>query len=90
MEQIKIKCTICNEKEYNKVLAVTKSKLYLPLEIWSLIFNFNTIYKCDLCSDFICVEHITRAEGNCAYFNVHRSMFLNCNIICNYCFIKKL
>ena len=90
MEKIKIKCSICKEKEYNKVLAVTKSKLYLPPEILSIIFNFNTIYKCDLCSDFICTEHQMRAEGNSQYYKFHQKRFLNCNHICNYCFIKNL
>lgn len=86
---IKIKCYECL---YSKLITknIIQKQIYLPPEIWSEILNYYTLYKCDLCNNKICLEHLERTINNCNYYKCHQKRFLHNKYICNHCFFANL
>lgn len=89
MDLIKIKCYECQySKLINKNIICKKKEL--PPEIWSEILNYYTLYKCDLCNNKICVEHLDKTVNNCNYYKCHQKKFLNSKYICDFCFFDNI
>nr|QDY52188.1 hypothetical protein 4_68 [Mimiviridae sp. ChoanoV1] len=92
MESIKINCYECKFTkliEKNIIKHIPK-KYYLPPEIWSEILNYYTLYKCNLCNNNICENHLLRCFNNSGYYKVHQKRFLESKYICNDCFYENL